>query len=103
MLPGQFARVRALYEVLEDSVVIPRQAVTEIQGLFRVYTVDASGQVVALEVDLGPETGHDVVVASGLEAGVDVIVEGLQRVRPGMTVQTSRADSSAPGGPAVGG
>lgn len=103
LLPGQFARVRALYEVLEDSVVIPRQAVTEIQGLFRVYTVDASGQVVALEVDLGPETGHDVVVASGLEAGVDVIVEGLQRVRPGMTVQTSRADSSAPGGPAVGG
>lgn len=90
LLPGQFARVRALYQVLEDVVVIPRQAVSEIQGLFRVFTVDPDGSVAVREVELGPETGDDVVVDSGLEAGVDVIVEGLQRVRPGMTVKTSR-------------
>jgi len=89
LLPGQFARVRALYQVLEDVVVIPRQAVSEIQGLFRVYTVDGAGTVAMRAVELGPESGYDIVIESGLEAGVDVIVEGLQKVRPGMTVSVS--------------
>jgi membrane fusion protein (multidrug efflux system) len=87
LLPGQFARVRALYQVLGDAVVVPRQAVSEIQGLFRVYMVDAGGQVAVREVQLGPETGDDIVIESGLEAGTDIIVEGLQKVRPGMTVR----------------
>ena len=87
LLPGQFARVRALYQVLEDAVVVPRQAVSEIQGLFRVYTVDGNGSVAAQEVTLGPDTGNDVVIPSGLEAGDRVIIEGLQKVRPGMTVR----------------
>jgi len=87
LLPGQFARVRALYQVLKGAVVVPRKAVSEIQGLFRVYTVDGAGSVEIREVQLGPETGNDVVIESGLEAGVNVIVEGLQKVRPGMTVR----------------
>jgi membrane fusion protein (multidrug efflux system) len=37
-------------------------------------------------VTLGPETGYDIVVEKGLEAGETVIVEGLQKVRPGMVV-----------------
>ena len=88
ILPGQFARIRAQYETLSDAIVIPRQAIIEMQGLFRVYTVSSDGQVVAKEVRKGPETGNDVVIDSGLEVGETIIVEGLQRVRPGMTVQT---------------
>jgi membrane fusion protein (multidrug efflux system) len=88
LLPGQFARVRALYQVLENQVVIPRQAVSELQGMFRVYVVDEAGTVDSHEVTMGPETGNDVVIESGLEAGETVIVEGLQKVRPGMTVRT---------------
>ncbi len=87
LLPGQFARVRALYQVLNDVVVVPQQAVAEMQGLFRIYAVDEAGSVVIREVRLGPKTGDDVVIETGLEAGVDVIVEGLQKVRPGMTVR----------------
>lgn len=94
LLPGQFARVRALYQVLEDAVVVPRQAVSEIQGLFRVYTADAGGKVAVREVQLGPETGDDIVIESGLEAGTDVIVEGLQKVRPGMTVRPAQRAAS---------
>ena len=86
LLPGQFARVRALYQVLKDVVVIPRKAVSELQGLFRVYVVEGTGQVAVREVTLGPETGNDIVVEAGLEAGETVIVEGLQKVRPGMSV-----------------
>lgn len=87
LLPGQFARVRALYQVLNDVVVVPQQAVAEMQGLFRIYAVDEAGSVVIREVQLGPKTGDDVVIETGLEAGVDVIVEGLQKIRPGMTVR----------------
>jgi membrane fusion protein (multidrug efflux system) len=87
LLPGQFARVRALYEVLSGVVTIPRQAIVELQGLFRVYVVNSSNVVEAKFVVLGPESGNDVVVESGLDAGESVIVEGLQKVLPGVTVR----------------
>ena len=88
LLPGQFARVRALYDVLEHSVLIPRQAVSELQGLFRVYVVDSSGTVEVRTVELGPESGYDVIIKKGIADGEIVIVEGLQKVRPGMKVST---------------
>jgi len=95
LLPGQFARVRALYQVLKDVVVIPKQAISEMQGLFRVYVVNAGNEVDVKTVQLGPETGTNVVIQAGLEAGEQVIVEGLQKVRPGMTVRVVPADGSA--------
>ena len=95
ILPGQFARVRAPYQTLENVIVIPRKAISELQGLFRVYVVDAAGQVSVKEITLGPKTGDDVVVESGLDAGETVIVEGIQKVRPGMTVEPVPAGSPA--------
>jgi membrane fusion protein (multidrug efflux system) len=100
LLPGQFARVRALYQVLSAVVVIPRQAVSELQGLFRVYVVDSSNVVEVRTVELGPETGNDIVVEAGLDAGESVIVEGLQKVRPGVTVRPEqvRQEQTGPAG-----
>ncbi len=86
LLPGQFARIRAQYMTLDDAVVIPRKAVVEMQGRFRVYAVNQQNQVEAIEIELGPESGNDVVVTSGLKGGETIIVEGLQKVRPGMQV-----------------
>lgn len=94
LLPGQFARVRANYEVLEDVVVIPRKAISELQGLFRVYVVGDGDEVAVREIKLGPQTGHDVVIESGLNAGERVIVEGIQKVRPGMKVKPVPAGAS---------
>ena len=91
LLPGQFARIRAMYQTLEDVVVIPRQAISEMQSLFRVYVVNSNSVVEAKEVELGPITGDDVVIESGLDAGEMVIVEGLQKVRPGMSVKPQKA------------
>jgi len=95
LLPGQFARVRALYQVLKDKVVIPRQAISEIQGLFRVYVVGDNGVVEVRNITLGPQTGYDIVTESGVEEGETVIVEGLQKVRPGMTVRTAPFNTPA--------
>jgi membrane fusion protein (multidrug efflux system) len=100
LLPGQFARVRSVYQVLEDVVVIPRQAISELQGLYRVYLVDDSGTVSVRDVTLGPASGDDVVIETGIEAGDTVIVEGLQKVRPGATVRPVPFGSASPQAPA---
>jgi membrane fusion protein (multidrug efflux system) len=92
LLPGQFARVRANYQTLKDVVVVPRKAISEMQGLFRAYVVDDAGQVTIREVSLGPDSGDDVVIEQGVDEGELVIVEGIQRVRPGMTVRTRDAE-----------
>jgi hypothetical protein len=78
-------------------VVIPRQAVTELQGLFRVYVVNSSNVVEVRTVELGPDTGNDIVVEAGLEAGETVIVEGLQKVRPGVTVRPEQINTEQTG------
>ncbi len=95
LLPGQFARVRAKFWQLDDAIVIPRKAVIEMQGRFRVYAVNQQDQVEAIEIELGPKTGNDVVVSSGLEGGETIIVEGLQKVRPGMQVNPQAAKNAA--------
>jgi membrane fusion protein (multidrug efflux system) len=84
--PGQFARVRAPYEVLEDVVVIPTQALVELQGTFQVYTVSADNTVEVVTVERGPTRDANVVIQSGLMGNETIIVEGLQKVRPGITV-----------------
>jgi hypothetical protein len=83
-----------LYQVLSGVVVIPRQAVSELQGLFRVYVVNSNNVVEVKTVELGPETGNDIVVEAGLDAGESVIVEGLQKVRPGVTVRPEQINTA---------
>ncbi len=84
--PGQFARVRAPYQTLENAVVIPKQALIELQGLYQVYVVDEKNTVQVVSVKKGPDRDGHVVVESGLKEGQSVIVEGIQKVRAGMTV-----------------
>ncbi len=86
LVPGQFARVRVQHEMLDDAIVVPRRAVVELQGQFQVYTVDEGDQVVVRDVTLGPINGNDQVIESGLSGGEIIIVEGIQKVRTGMTV-----------------
>jgi membrane fusion protein (multidrug efflux system) len=56
-----------------------------------VLVVGADGKVEQRRVRLGPEQGPEVVVVQGLKEGEQVIVDGLQKVRPGQTVAASPA------------
>jgi membrane fusion protein (multidrug efflux system) len=89
VLPGQFARVRALYSRLNDVVVVPRRAIVEIQGLFRVYVVESDNTVSVRNITIGPVAGSYQVVTEGLDGNETVIAEGVQRVRPDMLVAPS--------------
>jgi membrane fusion protein (multidrug efflux system) len=86
VLPGQFARVRAPYGALKSAVVVPRLAVSEIQGLFRVFVVGRDNKIEVRDVTPGRVTGNDIVIEKGLQGHETVVVEGLQKVRSGMTV-----------------
>ena len=69
--------------------MIPKRAVMHgAQGAY-VWTVDASGQPVPAPVELGALAGNDVAVTAGLTAGARVVVDGILKVRPGVTRQRS--------------
>jgi membrane fusion protein (multidrug efflux system) len=84
--PGQYARIRAVTEVRKGALLIPQRAVAELQGVYQVGLVGPDNKVTVKAVNLGPQVSDAWIVESGLQAGDNVIVDGLQRVRNGMTV-----------------
>lgn len=84
--PGQFCRVQVMVEKRKDALLVPVRCIQEVQGLKTVMVVDAANKVSLKTVTLGPQVGNDIIVTQGLTAGQQVIVEGLQKARPGDTV-----------------
>jgi membrane fusion protein (multidrug efflux system) len=66
--------------------VVPQRAVQEIQGLYSVAVVKTDATVEQRMVKAGERVGNVWVIDSGLKPGEKVIVEGLQRVQPGVKV-----------------
>jgi membrane fusion protein (multidrug efflux system) len=84
--PGQFGRVTAETEVLRGAILIPQRAVNVLQGLDQVVVVTPDNTAHIKTVQLGPQKGQKVVVSSGLQAGDEVVTEGLDKLRDGMQV-----------------
>jgi membrane fusion protein (multidrug efflux system) len=99
LLPGQFARVRAPYRTLEGVTVVPRRAVSELQGRYQLYIVAAGNIIEVREVTPGPIVDNMIVIESGLDGGETVVVEGLQKVRSGMTVDPQPLNSAEKAAP----
>ena len=89
--PGQYAKVRAALEVKTGALLVPQKAVTELQGGFRVVVVGADGKADIRAVEPGERTGSLWIIDKGVKAGENVIVAGLQFVRPGMAVKARPA------------
>ncbi len=84
--PGQYARVRAVTEERKDALLIPQRAISEVQGIYQVGVVGSDNKVEIRGVKPGPQFGDMWVIDSGLRPGDKVVVDGLQRIRDGMTV-----------------
>jgi membrane fusion protein (multidrug efflux system) len=91
--PGQFGRVRAITEQVPNAVLVPQIAVQELQGAKTVLVVGSDSKVAARTVTLGDASDDSYIVTSGLKPGERVIVEGIQKARPGMQV---KAETKAP-------
>ncbi|MGE0492211.1 MAG: efflux RND transporter periplasmic adaptor subunit [Vulcanimicrobiota bacterium] len=85
--PGGFGRVTMLKEKVAAAVVIPQKALTNIQSLDAVFVVKSDNTVEQRQIELGARLEGGIVVKKGLEPGERVVVDGLQKVRPGMAVQ----------------
>jgi membrane fusion protein (multidrug efflux system) len=84
--PGGYARVRADIRVEKDALLIPQRAVSELQGGYQVAVVDDENKVSIRPVTVGERVGDLWIIADGLKPGERVVVEGVQKVRPGMRV-----------------
>jgi len=94
--PGQYARVRAELDVRPGALVVPQRAVTELQGGTRVAVAGTDGKAEIRAVEMGPRTGELWVVEKGLKAGENVIVSGLQYLRPGTPIAAKPAPATSP-------
>lgn len=87
--PGQYARIRSKTEVRKNALLIPQRAIAELQGIYQVGVVDSENKVTIRAIKTGPQFGDMWVVESGLQPQEQVVVDGLQRLRDGMTVTPS--------------
>jgi membrane fusion protein (multidrug efflux system) len=85
--PGQFARVRAVTRTREKALLVPQRAVTEMQGSYQVAVVTPENKVDIRPVKVGERAGNLWIIDKGLNPGERVVVEGLQKVKAGMTVE----------------
>jgi membrane fusion protein, multidrug efflux system len=85
--PGQYMRLRVLLEQRPNAVVVPQAAVQESQGSASVYVVRPDQTVEARTVRMGPRIGTLWVVEDGVKPGEQVVVKGLQQIRPGLRVE----------------
>jgi membrane fusion protein (multidrug efflux system) len=99
ILPGQFGHVRWRTRERIGALLVPQRAIQELQGMQSVLTVDANNKTIARSVVTGERVGDRWVVEQGLKPGDRVIVEGLQKARPGSVVDP-KPYRPAPGKPA---
>jgi RND family efflux transporter MFP subunit len=85
--PGQFGRVRIETEILDNALLIPQEAVNEVQGTYQVGVLGSDNKAEIRSVKVGPKVGTQWVIEDGLKAGEQVIVQGIQKVRPGSPVR----------------
>ncbi len=96
--PGQYARVRAVVEQRPGALLVPQRAVQEMQGVFSVMALGQGDTVEQRLVMPGERIGGLWVILSGLKAGDRVLVEGLQKVRPGIQVNAQTVPIEEPDG-----
>jgi membrane fusion protein (multidrug efflux system) len=84
--PGQYAQVRTAIEQRMGAILVPQRAVQEVQGVFSALVVKQDNTVEQRLVTTAERVGNLWVVTSGLKSGDRIIVEGLQKVRPGAKV-----------------
>ena len=95
--PGMFIEVRLTTEVRPDAVVVPEDAILPLQGADYVWVI-AEGQAMRREVELGVRTPGFVEILSGVDAGEQVVVGGLERLTEGAPAAPIPVDRTPPEG-----
>ncbi len=84
--PGQFARVKIKVMDVKDAIIVPQKCLTELQGQYSVLVVNGENKVETVQVEVGEKIHGYNIIMNGLKSGDKIILEGLQKARPGMEV-----------------
>jgi len=103
--PGQFGKIRAEMSIQKNALLIPQRAVTEMQGQYLVAIVGKENKISIKRVKPGNRVQSDWIIDEGLKPGEQVVAEGVQKVKEGMTVnakpfgEEAQPKPEAPGRP----
>jgi membrane fusion protein (multidrug efflux system) len=95
--PGEFARVRFVTEQRAGAVLVPKGAITETLNTKAVLVLNDANKAMQKTVTLDGDYQDYFIVHSGLSGGERVVVEGVAKVRPGMTVNPVEATGAKTG------
>src|SRR6516165_8395497 len=101
LFPNQFVNVKLLVDTRQDTEIVPSSAVQRgAPGTF-VYVVKPDHTVAVQKVKVGPTDGQRIAIASGLQPGESVVIDGADRLRDGAKVTVALADhpNTTAGGP----
>jgi RND family efflux transporter MFP subunit len=84
--PGQYAKIRVAAETRKGALLVPQQAVQQVQGGNQVAVVGADNKIDLRAVKVGEQAGNMSIIVEGLKLGERVVVTGIQKVRAGATV-----------------
>jgi len=84
--PGLYAKVKAKMQVINDALLVPQRCITELQGQFSVYVVTDDNTIEARQVFVGERLGDLRLIKEGLEGNESIVIDGIQKVGSGMTV-----------------
>jgi membrane fusion protein (multidrug efflux system) len=96
LLPGTFVRIRFPQAQLDDAIRVPQRAVQGGPTGQLVMVVDAEGKAMPRPVKTSAMSGTDFIISDGLKGGEQVIVNGLQKARPGTVVKAVPWNPAAP-------
>ncbi len=100
LVPGQFVRIRMHGITRDSTMVVPQRAVSQAMGRQTVFVLSPGDTVQARDVVATSWQGSNWIIESGLSPGDRVIVEGVQKIGPGLKVRPVAARDSAAPGPA---
>ena len=84
--PGQFGKVRFVADIKKNALIVPQEAVSELQGSYQVIVVDQENKAHIRPVKMGERIGAMWEVTDGLKPSERVVVQGLQKAREGAQV-----------------
>jgi len=94
--PGGYGLLRAQMAVKKGAILVPQRAVADVQGKYLVAVVGADNKVDLRPVKVGGQAGADSIISEGLKAGETIVVEGIQKVKSGVTVSPKPFIPGAP-------
>jgi membrane fusion protein (multidrug efflux system) len=92
---GEFARVQVTALQDPNAIVLPQRAIQDLQGKNYVWVLEGDNKVQQRDVQMGPRIGENWLVAQGLKVGDRVVIDGVQRLRPGIVVNPAPFEPDA--------